>query len=875
MTNQQPKAIHLKDYQPPHYLVDTIDLDFHLYETHTEVESKISFKRNQGIDPKTPLILQGENLKLKSISLNEKMLSSDQYQMDEEELRILNVPENFTLEIKTEIFPDKNTELSGLYRSKKLYCTQCEAQGFRRITYYPDRPDVMAKFTTTIHADMQKYPVLLSNGNCVKRGLEEDGRHWATWEDPFKKPCYLFALVAGDLVALEEFFVTRSGRFVTLKIFVERENQDKCAHAMAALKKAMKWDEETYGREYDLDIYMIVAVNDFNMGAMENKGLNIFNSKYILARPETASDRDFQNIDSVVGHEYFHNWSGNRITCRDWFQLSLKEGLTVFREHQFSSDINKSKVSLIENVIYLRSVQFAEDAGPMAHPVRPESYVEINNFYTTTIYEKGAEVIRMLKTLLGWETFRKGMDHYFEKFDGQAVTTDDFVTAHEEASGKDLSQFRLWYNQAGTPEIEVIEKYDQAKKTYHLTLKQFIPNTPGQTEKKPMVIPVAIGLIDEFGSEMLPETRVLEFNKQEDTFSFPNIQSKPRLSIFRDFSAPVKIKSAQSDEDLVFLLANDTNDFNRWDAGQKLTERMILRLVELKQEKKALLNDPQWMKVHHGILQHKTLNPAMKAMILTLPNLSYLVELTAPNADPDALYAAKKVILSEIALAWHDELYSFYCQYQTPGVYQYTTENADRRTLKNLCLAYLLESAKPPKEMIELVVKQWKNANNMTDAFAAISIISNIDVPERQEMLQEFYDRWQHDPLVIDKWLRVQATSILPNTLDTVKGLMKHPAFSINNPNKVYSLIGGFTSNLVRFHEPSGLGYKFLADTVIELDGKNPQVASRMVNAFTHWRKYEPGRRDKMKLEIERIKSQPKLSPDVYEIVTKSLSDIS
>ncbi|HEV2523582.1 MAG TPA: aminopeptidase N, partial [Gammaproteobacteria bacterium] len=653
MIEAKPKTIYLKDYQPPLYQIASIDLNFDLYDDKTLVHSTLVCQLNKahpGYQEKNPrtLILNGEKLVLDAILLDGRTLSPSEYQVDLKFLTLFNVPEHFRLEIKTEIYPDKNTELAGLFRPKALFCTQCESEGFRRITYYLDRPDVMSKFTTTISADKHQYPVLLSNGNCVARGNTDNGRHWVKWEDPFLKPCYLFALVAGDLVSIEDYFVTKIGRLVTLKIFVERENLDKCQYAMEALKKSMRWDEDTYGREYDLDIYMIVAVNDFNMGAMENKGLNVFNSKYILARPETATDSDYQNIDSVVGHEYFHNWSGNRVTCRDWFQLSLKEGLTVFREHHFSKDISESPISLIENVRILRSHQFAEDSGPMAHSVRPESYMEINNFYTMTIYEKGAEVIRMLKTLLGWETFRRAMELYFERHDGQAVTTDDFVAAMEAASQQDLSQFKLWYQQAGTPEVTVQERYEEKTKTYYLTLKQFCPPTPEQPTKQPMVIPVAVGLLDKVGNNLLPQSEILILKEKEQTFSFPNIQYPPILSVLREFSAPVKVHRDVTDEQLAFLLAHDSDDFSKWDASQKLTERLIWKLVGDYQAKRALEVPSHWLEAHRAIMSDNALNPALKSEILTLPAMSYLLEL-GQSTDIDAIAAVRLFLRKSLA----------------------------------------------------------------------------------------------------------------------------------------------------------------------------------------------------------------------------------
>lgn len=866
MTNK-PRTIYLKDYRPPEFYVETIDLEFDLQDHATMVTALMRFQRNDKTQ-KSPLVLKGKDLILKTMSLDGKMLDPKEYVLSPDSLTLHTVPDNFTLKITNEIHPEKNTELNGLYRSNDLFCTQCEAQGFRRITYFPDRPDVMAKFTTTITADKKRYPVLLSNGNCIAKG-EKGDRHWVKWEDPFKKPCYLFALVAGNLVAIEDHFLTRSGRLVTLKIYVEWENQDKCQHALSALKKAMKWDEDTYGREYDLDIYMIVAVNDFNMGAMENKGLNIFNSKYVLARPETATDTDYHYIDAVVGHEYFHNWSGNRVTCRDWFQLSLKEGLTVFREKQFSADLAQSPLSLIENTVGLRSQQFAEDAGPMAHPVRPESYIEINNFYTSTVYEKGGEVVRMIKTLLGPAQFRKGMDLYFERHDGQAVTIEDFVKSMEDASGQNLTQFRLWYSQAGTPEVAATGRYDEKSQTYHLNLKQSCPSTPLQSHKLPMHIPIAVGLLDSKGQDLLNEkTTVLSLQEAEQTFRFEGIKEKPILSFLRGFSAPIKVKTSLSDEELAFLLANDSDEFNRWDASQKLTESMILKMVKQHQNGEPLQMDPLWLKAQQAVLQNKTMNPALKAAILTLPPTSCLIGLTEP-ADTDAIFTVKKWIAKEIAQAFRDDFILNYQQSLTPGVYQYSTALSDRRTLKNTCLQYLLQM--DDKNVMDLIKKQWHQANNMTDAFGVLVALADKDCKEREEILSEFYDRWQHDPLVVNKWLRIQATSQLPNTLTMVKQLMQHAAFDLKNPNKVYALIGGFGSNLVRFHDKSGKGYEFITEVILQLDSLNPQTAARMMQPFTRLQQFDKERQEKMRVSLERIKAKENLSKDVNEIIIKCL----
>lgn len=868
---KQPKTVYLKDYQPPQYWVDKVDLVFDLNEDITRVESILIMRRNlETATAKTPLYLCGESLKLISVQLDGKALSPSHYEVTDQGLTIHEVPDSFTLATTVEIKPQENKALCGLYRTGPHFCTQCEAEGFRRITYYPDRSDVMAKFTTTIHADKKKYPVLLSNGNCIACGNIDENRHWVKWVDPFKKPSYLFALVSGDLVAVEDHYVTRSGRLITLKIYVERENQDKCAHAMRALQKAMKWDEETYGREYDLDIYQIVAVNDFNMGAMENKGLNIFNAKAVLASPDTATDGDYAYIDVVVGHEYFHNWSGNRVTCRDWFQLSLKEGFTVFREHHFTSDITKSPVSLIESTRYLRSKQFAQDAGPMAHPVRPESYIEIDNFYTLTVYEKGAEVIRMMRTLLGWPTFRKATDLYFERHDGQAVTTDDFVKAMEDASGMDLTQFKLWYSQAGTPEIEVKTDYNQQTKTYQLTLSQTCPPTPGQPHKKDMHIPISVGLLDKKGKDLLPEkTKVLSLKEKTQTFEFTNIPEKPVVSLLREFSAPVKVKPFLTEEELVFLLEHDSDSFNRWDAAFELTKRALMGLVTDYQQKRPLKLSDAWINAYRKVLEDPNLHPALKVEIFSLPSAGELIE-EMKIADVTAIAAARLFMKETIAKQFESMLLSLYEKHTLKGRYVYTPEDASHRRIKNLSLMYLMHTSK--QQGVELAVTQWHRSNNMTDSMGALSALSQTDCKEREAVLSEFYDRWQDVPLVVNKWLSVQALTELPKTFEVVQHLVKHPAFDIANPNKVYALLGAFaSSNPICFHDSSGKPYQWIADRVIQLDPMNSHTAARLMDAFTRWRKFDTERQDKMRTQMERIQQAPKLSKAVYEVVTKCL----
>jgi aminopeptidase N len=883
MTNADTshKTVFLKDYRPPDYLVETVMLEFELEETRTRVRSLLTVACNhdkcEGI---RPFVLHGRDLLLKAVRLDGRALNETEYRLDADALTLLPVPDRFTLELETEINPAANTELSGLYLSGGNFCTQCEAEGFRRITFYSDRPDVLARFFTTIIADKKKYPVLLSNGNPVDSGDLQDGRHFAKWHDPFPKPAYLFALVAGNLARIRDSFTTLSGKNVDLGIYVQDHNKDKCSHAMESLKLAMKWDEEAYGREYDLDAFMIVAVDDFNMGAMENKGLNVFNSKYVLARPETATDSDFQGIMGVVGHEYFHNWSGDRVTCRDWFQLSLKEGFTVFRDQQFMEDMTSRGVKRIADVNILRTHQFREDSGPMAHPVRPESYVEINNFYTLTVYNKGAEVIRMMRELLGPAGFRKGTDLYFSRHDGQAVTTDDFVKALEDANSVDLSQFKLWYSQAGTPELSVTRAYDETAKKYTLTIRQTCPPTPGQPEKKPMHIPVAVGLVGKDGKDLLLRletekrgngetgTKILEIKTHEETFVFTDIQEEPVPSVLRGFSAPVKVKLELTDDERLFLMANDADEFNRWDAGQQLAVKLILDLIKDYQEGRPLLLDNLFIEAFRKTLESGMADKAFQAFALTLPAETYLADFMEV-IDPAAIHEAKTFVQQVLAASLKPVFLRVYHANEDAGPYRTDQESVGRRSLKNACLAYLAELE--DADVRELCLRQFRTGGNMTDVMAALANLANSDCVERTEALDAFYAKWKDDPLVMDKWLAIQATSRLPDTLDTVKALTRHPAFNIRNPNKVRALISAFSSNAVRFHDPSGAGYEFLADHVILVDAMNPQIAARLVTAFTLWKRYDDKRKALMKARLERILKTPALSKDVHEIVEKSL----
>ncbi|MEL7558589.1 aminopeptidase N [Stutzerimonas chloritidismutans] len=885
MRTEQPKVIHLKDYQVPDYLIDETHLTFELFEDRTVVHAQLVMRRNPEAGAGLPpLRLDGQDLELLSLSINDRQLGLGDYEIGEESLTLQPDAANFTLDSTVVIHPESNTALEGLYKSGSMFCTQCEAEGFRKITYYLDRPDVMSTFTTTVSAEKQAYPILLSNGNPLASGDEDDGRHWATWEDPFKKPAYLFALVAGDLWCVEDSFTTMTGRNVALRIYVEPENIDKCQHAMDSLKKSMKWDEEAYGREYDLDIFMIVAVNDFNMGAMENKGLNIFNSSAVLARAETATDAAHQRVEAIVAHEYFHNWSGNRVTCRDWFQLSLKEGFTVFRDSQFSADMNSPTVKRVEDVSYLRTHQFAEDAGPMAHSVRPESFIEISNFYTLTVYEKGAEVVRMIQTLLGEEGFRKGSDLYFERHDGQAVTVDDFVKAMEDANGADLTQFKRWYSQAGTPRLAVSEHYDAAANTYSLTFRQSCPPTPGQSEKLAFVIPVSLGLLDGQGNEIplslqgedaaVGTTRVLAVDQPEQTFTFVDVPEQPLPSLLRGFSAPVKLDFPYSRDQLMFLMQHDSDGFNRWEAGQQLSVQVLQEMIGQHQRGEALQLDQRLVAALRSQLEDESLDQAMVAEMLSLPSEAYLTEISEV-ADVDAIHAARDFARQGITSALFDLLWKRYqanreVSRQTPYVAEAT--HFARRALQNIALSYLMLSSKP--DVVAACVDQFEQADNMTERLTALAVLVNSDFEaERAKALEAFAEHFKDNPLVMDQWFSVQAGNTQPGGLERVQQLMQHPAFTLKNPNKVRALIGAFANqNLVNFHRGDGAGYRFLADQVIVLNKLNPQIASRLLAPLTRWRKYDAGRQGLMKSELERILASGELSSDVYEVVSKSLA---
>ncbi|OWP51957.1 aminopeptidase N [Pseudomonas nitroreducens] len=885
MRTEQPKVIYLKDYQAPEYLIDETNLTFELYEDHTLVHAQLVMRRNpERGDGLPPLVLDGQQLELLSLALDDQPLEAGQYQQDENHLTLQPTAKSFTVDSTVRIHPESNTALEGLYKSGKMFCTQCEAEGFRKITYYLDRPDVMSSFTTTLSAEQHQYPVLLSNGNPVASGSEEGGRHWATWQDPFKKPAYLFALVAGDLWCVEDQFTTMSEREVTLRIYVEPENIDKVQHAMDSLKNSMRWDEKVYGREYDLDIFMIVAVNDFNMGAMENKGLNIFNSSCVLAKAETATDAAHQRVEGVVAHEYFHNWSGNRVTCRDWFQLSLKEGFTVFRDSEFSADMNSRTVKRVEDVAFLRTNQFAEDAGPMAHPVRPDSFIEISNFYTLTVYEKGSEVVRMIHTLLGADGFRKGTDLYFERHDGQAVTCDDFVKAMEDANGVDLTQFKRWYSQSGTPRLAVEESFDAAAQSYTLTFRQSCPATPGQNEKQPFVIPVQMGLIDKLGNALSlrlqgeehahGSDRVLQVTEAEQSFTFVGIAEKPLPSLLRGFSAPVKLSFPYNRDQLMFLMQHDEDGFNRWEAGQQLSVQVLQELIGQHQRGEKLVLDERLIIAFRTLLLDTGLDQAMVAEMLSLPSEAYLTEISEV-ADVDAIHAAREFARQQIGAALHEQLWERYQANRKQSretAYVAEATHIARRSLQNIALSYLMQSGEA--EVLAACQEQYKDCDNMTERLTALAVLVNSSFEkEKADALAMFADYFKDDPLVMDQWFSVQAGCTLPGGLERVQALMSHPAFTLKNPNKIRALIGAFANqNAVNFHRADGAGYRFLADQIITLNALNPQIASRLLTPLTRWRKYAPARQALMKAELERILASGELSSDVYEVVSKSLA---
>lgn len=885
MRTDTPQTIFRKDYTPPSYLVDTVEMGFDLDPARTVVASRLTLRRNPAATTRG-IELHGEDIELVALRLNGKLLGKRDYTLANNLLTIRSAPDDVVLEIETLCAPDKNTTLSGLYVSNGNFFTQCEAEGFRRITFFPDRPDVMAKFTVMLRADKARYPVLLSNGNLLEEGDLDDGRHYALWEDPFKKPSYLFALVAAELVCQEETFRLADGRDALLQVWVEDGNLDKTDYAMQSLKHSIRWDEEKYGLELDLDRFMIVATSDFNMGAMENKGLNIFNTKFVLANPRVATDIDFQGIEAVVAHEYFHNWTGNRVTCRDWFQLSLKEGLTVFRDQEFTADMigtaTGRAVTRIDQVRTLRQAQFPEDAGPMAHPVRPDSFVEINNFYTVTVYEKGAEVVRMYQTLFGVDGFRKGMDLYFARHDEQAVECDDFRRAMADANDRELGQFERWYSQAGTPVLRFEGRWDKAAQTYTLTLAQSCPATPGQSEKLPFHIPVAVGLLDAAGADMAlvvdgvqrGTTAVLELTEAEQTFVFTGVTGQPVASVLRDFSAPVILQGGYTDADLLHLFSHDSDPVNRWEAGQRLAMERLLKLTGeagAKDDAAASLNlDETFIEALRKILVDETLDPAFREQCLTLPSESMVAE-QLDCVDPLAVHIARQFVRADLGARLRSELMAQYAANATPGPYSPDAASAGKRALKNLALAYL--NAAPDDASVALAQRQFDEADNMTDRAAALSALVAARVPQAADALAVFYDEFQNEALVVDKWFAMQASS--PTTdLAAVRALMTHPAFTLRNPNRARSLVAMFcVNNPVQFHAPDGSGYAFWAEQVIALDALNPQVASRLARAMDRWRRYAPSLQWQMREALQKVAGQVKLSNDVREIVGKALAN--
>ena len=875
---QKEKAIYASDYCPPAFFIDRTYLKFELTDEATIVSSRLSMRRNPDASTEA-LVLDGQHLELKEVKLNGNVISVEQYELTPETLSV-PVPvdiDSFELECVTIIHPDKNTALEGLYRSHGMYCTQCEAEGFRRITYYLDRPDVMSEFEVQITANAEAFPVMLSNGNCIS-DITGNGKRIVTWHDPYKKPCYLFALVAGDLACLEDEFVTCSGRKIALKIYADQKDLDKCQHAMQSLKKAMRWDEEKYGREYDLDIYMIVAVDHFNMGAMENKGLNIFNTSCVLADPATTTDEGFERVEAVVAHEYFHNWSGNRVTCRDWFQLSLKEGFTVYRDSEFSADMNSRDVKRIEDVMFLRSVQFVEDAGPMAHPVRPDSYIEISNFYTVTIYEKGAEVVRMIANILGEELFRKATDLYFSRHDGQAVTCEDFVQCMEDASGVDLQQFRLWYSQAGTPTLKITDEWDEESKAYSLKVEQLLLPSPGQAEKQAYHIPFRMALYGDagalplrLGENDIRETSdnteyVLDIKNPSETFQFNQINEKPVPSLLRGFSAPVKLEYEYSDEQLAHLIAIDTDGFARWDACQMLATRIILGSIngESRDQARILLGQAL-----AKLLLNESVDGSMKSLMLAIPSDSVIAD-HFEQADPLAIFDARKQLRNDIATSLKSLLTKEYLRL-SEHVDGMSVDARAARSLRNTMLSYLM--LLNDDDIKDYCWTQFKTSKTMADQLASLKALVNSPFAAdlAREALSAFYLQWKNESLVVNMWLQVQASAEKDSVLTEVKALLRHPAFEYTNPNRVRALIAGFSSmNPSQFHQISGEGYRFLAEQVRTLDKLNPQIASRLLIPLTRWKKIEPVRSGIMKNVLEQLASE-NLSRDVYEIVSKSL----
>lgn len=875
MTTKQSQKIYLKDYTKPHFEVLSTQLDFNLNEDFCRV---VATSKITSLKTGAPLHLNGVDLELVSVSINNEALNPSQYTLSTESLEIPQVPDSFELKIETRLYPQNNTSLEGLYKSRDIFCTQCEAQGFRKITYFLDRPDVMTKYSVTIEADQKKYPVLLSNGDRIKVEDLGNGRHKASWNDPHKKPCYLFALVAGDLGVIRDHFTTASGRKVNLEVYAAHGKQERCWHAMESLKKSMKWDEETFGLEYDLNDYMIVAIDDFNAGAMENKGLNIFNSRLVLADAQSATDHDFHAIESVVAHEYFHNWTGNRVTLCNWFQLSLKEGLTVFRDQEFSADMSSRSVQRIIDVDSLRDRQYPEDAGPNSHPVRPESCMAVDNFFTATIYEKGAEVIRMMQTIVGRQGFRKGMDEYFRRHDGQAVTTEDFAAAIAEANKQDFNQFKLWYHQSGTPQVIVSEKYDTHSKEYHLTLAQTCPPTPGQSEKKPFHIPLLLALLNSKGEEMelhcehitrnSDEKTLIELRDEVRTYVFKLVPEKPVLSILRDLSAPVNLKWEAQLDDLYFLMEKDTDEFNRREAAQKVTLGLFTKLINQHRDGQPLSVDGGFVKAIGKILHDNTLSASFKAQMLQLPSDTILAQQES-LLDAPAFFAARKAIRREIAVAHQQKFMEIYNQYHDVEPFSRDPKVFGHRLYKNIALSFLQELDDP--SMTEIVVQQYQTAKNMTDQLVAMELLASSGSAYRQQALDDFHQKWHTDSVVLNKWFTAQAFSSRKDTFEVVKTLTQHSSFNIHNPNNVYALLRSFTQNYAIFHNPDYPAYEFLADMILKIDEKNPQVAARLCAAFNFVKKFPPQMKEQALAQIRRVVANEKLSKNSRELLQSAL----
>ncbi len=868
--DSSPAPIRLADYRPPAWLIDETRLLFRLDPRRTRVRAQLTVRRNpEAPGPRPDFRLDGEGLTLVAAALDGAPVAPA---VDAEGLTVAAdaLPgDAFTWEAETEIDPEGNTALEGLYLSNGMFCTQCEAEGFRKITFFPDRPDVMSVYETRIEADAETCPVLLSNGDPVEDGTLPDGRRYAVWRDPHRKPCYLFALVAGDLRAAKRAFTTASGRAVELALWVRPGDEGKTDYALDALARSMRWDEREYGREYDLDVFNVVAVSDFNMGAMENKGLNIFNSKYVLASPETATDRDYELIESVVAHEYFHNWTGNRITCRDWFQLCLKEGLTVFRDQQFSGDERSHAVKRIDDVKRLRAAQFREDAGPLAHPVRPEQYVEINNFYTATVYEKGAEVIGMLRTLVGPEGYRKALDLYFERHDGEAATIEQFRTCFEDATGRDLSHFARWWSQAGTPVLHVSEDWDAASGRYALTFRQETAPTPGQPEKAPVVIPVALGLLGPNGADMLEEgTRVVELTEVETTVAFDGLGARPVPSILRGFSAPVRLAKPTDDAERAFLLAHDSDPFNRWEAGQAYATDVLLRMLD------GAAPDRRLIDALGAVATDDALDPAFRALALDPPSEDEIAREIAGRGgvvDPEAVHAARRALKAAVGAAHGAALAALHEAMATPGAYDPGAPAAGRRALRNRALDLLVATGEA--DAFARAARQVETADNMTERAPALTLLVHAGAPQASDALAAFRETWRDDALVMDKWFAIQATAPVPDALDRVRALTEDPAFNWLNPNRFRSVVGAFAmGNPSRFHAADGSGYAFLTDWLVKLDARNPQTTARLAGAFETWRRFDPDRQAKIRAALERLRAAEGLSKDTRDIVDRILA---